>query len=179
MTHGTWQIDQLWYDTSILRFRIFYCKKKKNGKWVHKRVRVRKFEYINEYGLPFHTRVCTQNLEYTVWRPVLVYVLIFLRSWLNIDGTYGRVTLSVKVCRCPSTPGSDRPGSDHAKPKSHTKTKGVKFESSHFQGADCWLPPLRQCSPSASALYWQPARLQLMDHFFSVSFCHFPVINQI
>ena len=70
-------------------------------------------------------------------KPVLVYVLIFLRSWLNIDGTYGRVTLSEKVCRCPSTPGSDRPGSDHAKPKSHTKTKGVKFESSHFQGADC------------------------------------------
>ena len=96
-----------------------------------------KFEYINEYGSPFCTCLCTQNLEYTVRRPILVYVLIFLRSWLNIHGTYGRVTLSVKVCRCPSTPGSDRPGSDHAKPKSHTKTKGVKFESSHFQGADC------------------------------------------
>ena len=45
--------------------------------------------------------------------------------------------MSLKVCRCPSTPGSDRSGSDHAEPKSHTKTKGVKFESSHFQGADC------------------------------------------
>ena len=48
MTHGTWQIDQLWYNTSILRFRIFYCKNQKWGGlfclpyseiWVHKRVR--------------------------------------------------------------------------------------------------------------------------------------------
>ena len=27
MTHGTWRIDQLWYNTSIWRFRIFIAKK--------------------------------------------------------------------------------------------------------------------------------------------------------
>ena len=58
MTHGTLQIDQLWYNTSILTFRNFIAKKPKMGWffsegfcllylafWVHKRVRV-----FPEYG---------------------------------------------------------------------------------------------------------------------------------
>ena len=95
MTHGTWQIDQLWYNTSILRYRIFYCKKTKNGNWVHKRVRVQKFEYINEYGSPYsypysfmysnfrtRTRLCTQ-------------------SWPNIGDSY--VILCVKYSSIPNS----------------------------------------------------------------------------
>ena len=52
MTRGTWQIDQLWYNTSILRFRIFYCKKSKNKNFFPTSFasRTRHFEYISEYG---------------------------------------------------------------------------------------------------------------------------------
>ena len=97
----SWQIDQLWYNSSISRFRVFYCKNKtKNGIWVHKRVRVLKFEYINEYGSTSRTGLCLR-------RPVLVYVLKILdpyslmysncrtrtrlctQKWLNIDDSYG------------------------------------------------------------------------------------------
>ena len=61
MTQGTWQIDQLWYTASILRFRNFYWKKPKNwvvffpffcllysAIWIHKRV-----QEVPEYGSRF------------------------------------------------------------------------------------------------------------------------------
>ena len=51
-------------DGPILRLRIFYCKKPKMG-WVFLS-RTRKFEYINEYGSPSGTRLCTQISEYVM-----------------------------------------------------------------------------------------------------------------
>ena len=70
-THGTWQIDQLCYNTSILMFRIFYCKKKGvffcipySEIWVHQQVRISipyLFMYSSfQYRMAYHTCFCTQ-----------------------------------------------------------------------------------------------------------------------
>ena len=55
-----------WGHGKLTRFRNFYCKKTKMGGFLEFFFvsRTRKFEYINEYGLPSHTRLCTQISKY-------------------------------------------------------------------------------------------------------------------